>query len=247
MTTLVTGASGFLGRRVLAELARDRAVVGTYGSTGRPGLVHLDLGDERAVTAVLDRARPTAVVHAAAVTDPDTCERRPDLAWAINAAATGTIAAWCRRTGARMLYISTDYVFDGRSGPYDEAAAPSPLSAYGESKLAGERATLEAAGGAVLRVAILYGFNADDDKPTVPTAVVARLRLEQEVRLDGRRVKYPTEIGDVARIVRGLLAGDARGIYHACNPEPMSRYEWGLATALAFQLDPGLVGRDDTV
>src|SRR5581483_5276147 len=100
----------------------------------------LDVTDQRAVTAALAASRPAVVIHAAAMADVDACEREPERAEAVNARGTAHVADACASLGARLIYVSTDYVFDGEAGPYREDDPPQPLSVYGRTKLAGERA-----------------------------------------------------------------------------------------------------------
>ena len=151
-TWLVTGAGGMLGQDVLARLAQAGE---RYVALDRAAL---DLTDADAVSAALDEHRPAVVVNCAAWTAVDDAETREDEALAINGDGPANLAAACARTGAVLLHVSTDYVFAGDAQePYAEDAPTAPRSAYGRTKLAGEKAVLGIERGYVVRTAWLYG------------------------------------------------------------------------------------------
>jgi dTDP-4-dehydrorhamnose reductase len=181
------------------------------------------------------------------MTDVDACEKDESLAMRINARASEVIAHHAARNAARYVYVSTDYVFDGETGPYEESSIPNPISAYGRSKLAGEAQALAYEHGTVLRVAILYGNTDPTSEPTLVTQVKSKLEQGKAIHLDGRRIKYPTLTEDVARALGSIVRRGETGIFHCANPQGISRYEWGLAIAASFDLDSRLVVRDDTV
>ncbi|OIV37335.1 dTDP-4-dehydrorhamnose reductase [Mangrovactinospora gilvigrisea] len=202
-----------LGRDVLARLAAD----------AEPALglarADLDLTDAAAVLAALERHRAKVVVNCAAWTAVDAAEEHEAEALAVNGDGARNLAAACAAVGARLLHVSTDYVFRGDAGaPYAEDAAPDPVTAYGRTKLAGERAVLEALpeDGSVVRVAWLYGAHGKNFVKTM-------LRLEGERErltvVDDQRGQ-PTWTADVAdRLVRlgRLPAADAAGVWHATS------------------------------
>lgn len=225
----MTGGQGQLGR----ELARLGE--GTGGLfPGAPGGFHiaalgravLDVTDPRAIEAALDYFRPQAVIHAAALTDVDRCESEPQVALEVNAEATARLARACARRGIPLVYISTDYVFDGaRAVPYAPGDAPNPLSVYGQSKLLGEQA-VRAAGGphAIVRTAWLYSVLGRN----FPKAVLQAAAGGRSVRVVVDQVGSPTYARDLAgalleMVRRGL---DRSGLtLHAANEGACSRYE----------------------
>ncbi|HYH11301.1 MAG TPA: sugar nucleotide-binding protein, partial [Thermomicrobiales bacterium] len=146
---LVTGAAGQLGTYLLHRL-NERGYIGTgLGRSEAPGVdVVADIRDNAQLAAAIDQVRPNAIIHAAAYTDVDGCERDPDLADAINRVGSTNVAELARERGIWVIGIGTDFVFSGSSGaPYSEDASPDPISVYGKSKLAGERAVLSADAG----------------------------------------------------------------------------------------------------
>ena len=204
-----TGAGGMLGRELLrAARAREIALLG-WDRTA------LDVTDAEAVHLRLDEARPDVVIHAAAWTDVDGCEADPERAFRTNAKGTANVAAACRETGARLVTISTDYVFDGEgTEPYREDSPVGPLNVYGWSKLAAEEATLALGrNGCVARTAWLY---ADHGRNFFRTMLrLAEERAAIDVVDDQRGC--PTFAPDLAECLLDVAASGASGVLHAVN------------------------------
>jgi dTDP-4-dehydrorhamnose reductase len=220
---LVLGGGGMLGQAVVAE-ARSR------GWTA--------LGLSRAFADVTDRARllywaeafrPEAVVNCAAFTRVDECETREDDARAVNAEGVANAAALAKAAGARLVHVSTDYVFDGAATePYREDAPTAPLSAYGRSKLEGERRALDAEGALVVRASWLFG-------PGGPNFVATMVGLIEGGRVPLRvvddQVGCPTYAPFLAAALLDLAAKGAAGVVHYRNREPVSWYAFAVAIA----------------
>lgn len=253
---LVTGASGLLGRAILAAFRSDAVwrVCGTGFSRVRQGLITLDLCDPAAVDACLESLRPRVVIHSAAERRPDVSEGNPEATRRLNVAATARLARWCAAHGAWLLYLSTDYVFDGTRPPYGIDAPTGPLNAYGRSKLDGELAIRsEIADAAVLRVPILYGPCETLAESSVTSIVPALLRATTAapVCLDNWATRYPTHTADVASVIRQMtlhrLAGHPLdGVFHASGNEPHTKYTLGLLMARILGVSPEVVRPDDT-
>ncbi|MDR5878321.1 SDR family oxidoreductase [Caballeronia sp. LZ032] len=257
-TVALIGASGLLGRAVAAELARaDSArtwrVVPTARSRAGVHDVRLDLLDHDAVRAFLKDLKPDAIVVAAAERRPDVCENDPALARALNVDALREIAREARATGAWVLSISTDYVFDGTSPPYRPDDAPAPLNAYGHSKLDGERALLECdPASCVLRLPLLYGPCTDWNESAVtsltPAIVASADAAHPGAPMDAWATRYPTFTPDVAVVIRGMLEHHARGgtisgITHWSGDEPMTKFDIAGHIARTLKLDARLIAQ----
>jgi dTDP-4-dehydrorhamnose reductase len=250
----VIGASGLVGRAVVGELAQQRDWQFVQTTFSRPGSqsVTLDIRDTHAVTQFVDRERPAAIVIAAAERRPDVCEHDPALARALNVDAVRALASAAKRHGAWVLSISTDYVFDGKAPPYHYDATPSPINAYGRSKLEGERALAEATDlGCVLRLPLLFGPIVDWRESAVTSlvpAIAASARTAPEAKaavMDAWAIRYPTYTPDVAVVVRQLLERHARGepvcgTVQWSGDEPMTKYEIARRLARALQIDAQL-------
>jgi dTDP-4-dehydrorhamnose reductase len=232
---LVTGADGMLGTDLVAALtARGEPVTGL----NRAGL---DVTDTAAVADVIGRSRPDVVVNCAAWTGVDAAETAQEQALAVNGGGAASLAAGCAAAGARMVQVSTDYVFAGQAGrPYAEDDVPAPRTAYGRTKLAGEQAVLGQLPGSgyVVRTAWLYGAHG-------PNFVRTMIRLEDErpvIEVVDDQHGQPTWTADVARQILTLIQADApAGIYHATSSGQVT---WcGLAREIFGLLgaDPGRV------
>jgi dTDP-4-dehydrorhamnose reductase len=229
MRLLVTGAAGMLGRDVVA--AAGRAGHDVVALTRRD----LDITDSRAVArAVLD-ARPSAVVNCAAWTDVDGAEADEAGACAVNAEGAGQVARAAAQAGALVVQPSTDYVFDGAAGePYVESSPVGPLSAYGRSKLAGERAVAQAAPrNAIVRASWLFG-------PGGPNFVDTMLRLageRDEVTVVDDQVGCPTYTGHLAVALVEIAERDLTGVLHVAGAGACSWYDLAAAVFEATGAD----------
>lgn len=232
---LVTGARGMLGRDLVAVLEhRGEAVTGLARSD-------LDITDAAAVADALARWRPAVVVNCAAWTAVDDAEASEDAALRVNGDAVAGLAACCAARGAALVQVSTDYVFGGLGRePYPEDGLPSPRTAYGRTKLAGERAVLEQAGlaGYVVRTAWLYGVHG----PSFVATMIRKEREQAQVHVVDDQRGQPTWSMDVAGRIHALIASAAApGIYHATSSGETTWF--GLAQEV-FQLlgaDPARV------
>jgi len=218
MRILITGATGQLGRHLCRRLAG-----GTLIPKDLPefDLTRADVADQ------IVEARPDVVIHAGAYTDVDGAEKEPERAHAINVAGSERVARAAARIGARLIYISTDYVFDGtRREPYQETDDPHPLNQYGLSKWHGEQAVLASGAKAlVVRTAWLYGLQGKNFVRSI-------MRAAQDQRV--LNVVYdqcgcPTYAGDLAEVIAGLLDRDVEGIVHVTNTGHCTWHEFAQA------------------
>jgi dTDP-4-dehydrorhamnose reductase len=228
---LVFGAGGRLGAALVREYAREWGV----RAFGRK---EADLSDPAAVADLVHAENPSVVINSAAMTNVDACETERDLARTVNADAAGAIARACTDLGARLIHVSTDYVFSGKaSEPYDENAAPDPVSWYGQTKLEGEEQVMSASDRhAVVRVAWVFGPDRDS---FVDKALQTSLRGEP-VRAVADKWSSPTYTLDVAEALRPLFDTAALGgVYHICNRGVCTWRDWaeeGINAAAALGL-----------
>jgi dTDP-4-dehydrorhamnose reductase len=241
-TLLLTGATGFLGRRLAPGLSGAWRVIGASRAAAGPGTAVLDLADPDSIKRVFEEVRPAAVVHAGAVAAPDECERDPEMARRVNLDATRTLAALCGRAGARFAFISTDLVFDGEKGRYSEDDAPNPLSVYGRVKLAAEEAALSLAPAAVaVRVAAVYGRPLGGRSCFVDELMNSLTRGEPVAAFTDQW-RSPTAGDRLAEILLRLLAEpDLEGVFHWGGADRATRFEAAVALCRAFGFDEKLV------
>lgn len=247
MRILVTGASGLLGGRLCALLSPDLETTGLVRSRPAPegiAAIAADLADETATLAALERARPDAVIHGAALADAEVCEREPSRARRDNLIVTERLAAACRSRGARLITISTDLVFDGGSAFSNEASPARPLTEYGRSKLGAESVTLQASSDAVvLRTALVIG-RGYGPRLTATESVARRLRRGEAVTLYEDEWRTPVDPESVAEAIRAVLRRPAaRGCFHIAGAERLTRVGLGERVARALGLDASLIHR----
>lgn len=238
MRLLVVGANGLLGSNVVAA-GRERGwtVSGTYHTN--PGSfdieqTQLDIRNEDHVREVCSRYDPALIVNCAAMTDVDGCEKRPERARAINEAAPGVLAACAARLDARLVHVSTDYVFDGTAQqPYGETATPNPVQTYGKSKLAGEEAVREAHDDSLIpRLSFVYGIHRSTQRLAgFPAWAAERLANGHETPLFIDQHVTPTRAGFAAERILGLAEDGVDGIINIACRECVTPYDVGRIIA----------------
>lgn len=242
MRVAVTGANGLLGSEAVLQLAGRHDVLALGKGPcrlppGKHSYADADLGDGRSVEAALLAFRAEAVLHAGAATDVDACERDPDLAWRVNVGGSEQVARACRGLGARLVAVSTDYVFDGSAGPYDEDDVPNPRGAYARTKRCGEEAALVLVPDcAVARVAVVYSGR-PGAKPTFATQVVEKLARGEPVKAFVDQVVSPTLASNGAAMCLELLLETAyRGVLHTSGATSLDRVDFARRVADRFGL-----------
>lgn len=239
MKALVVGASGQVGGALLEVLGAD-AVGGTCRRTPIPGGIPLELAgrqaDDQAAEELLVRTGADTVFLTAGMTYVDGCEADPSLAMDVNRDAAGAIARAAARHAARVVFFSTEYVFDGGAGPYDEQAEPAPLSVYGQSKLEGERVVLAAgAANLVVRTTIVYGPELQGKNSAYQ--LVRGVREGRVMRVPVDQLTTPTYNRDLAWATVELARRGRKGVCNVVGAERMSRFEAAVRTVKAAGLD----------
>lgn len=226
---LITGGEGLLGRALSERLERS------HSDTVSATRAFLDVTDYWGLCAEMERLQPSVVINTAALSDVDRCELDPEAAFRVNRMGPYHLARACAAVGARLIQISTDYVFDGtKPTPYTEDDPPNPIQVYGASKRDGEVALLEELPGAlILRTSFLFG----PGRPTFADRVVERTRQGETVRAVLDWVNSPTYTVDLAQIVESLLETDAKGILHVSNSGGCSKFEFARAACRIAGID----------
>ncbi len=240
---LVTGASGLLGREILKQFvsngwdALGLAYSRIYGS-----LRKVDLCDAVQIEAVLDEFSPTVVVHSAAERRPDVVDNQTQSATALNVNATEKLASLCANRNIFLLYISSDYVFDGNDPPYKPDASTNPLNTYGQMKLDGEIAVRKYEQFGVLRIPVLYGSVESLGESAVTTLFQAVLDSNKPAKINDFQRRYPTHVADCAQVCVGLANKRLRqenvgGVWHWSAEECYTKYTMSVAMAEVFGLN----------
>ncbi len=230
---LVVGSSGQVGSHLLARLmARGGNALGTYHRHPRQDLTALDVTDEAKVRAVLQEAAPHVVWMPAAMPDVDRCEREPELSWRLNVEAVRRLAVAANDIGAKFVFYSTDYVFDGRRGPYRESDTPHPLQVYGRHKWESEEWLL----GHIPQVLIVrtaWVYSQEENPKNFVYRIRQQLSSGQPLKAATDQISTPTAAGELADRSIRAVDGGLDGILHLVGNARLSRYAW--TTALAEQ------------
>lgn len=239
---LVVGGTGLVGNSLVrAWKAKGIEVAAaTYHCHPSGGFLQLDMREEAQVRALLGAHRPSVVAVPAANPFVDYCELHPAETRAVNVTGTLNVARACKDIGARMIFYSSDYVFDGVKGTYTEEDAPSPINEYGRQKAEAEAGVLACdPRNLVLRTSGAYGWQWEPKNFVLQ--VRAKLSAGQKMRVaDGVRYN-PTYVENLAEITTSLVEAGAGGIFHAVGAEEIERHEFAVRAARAFGLDPALI------
>jgi dTDP-4-dehydrorhamnose reductase len=217
MKILVIGGSGFLGSKIMDSLCGKFSLIGTFHSRSSRYLIYFDLADRSLIKQVQETYQPDLVIHCGGITRPDLCETRKDIAWSVNVLGTVNLVSALGNT--KIIYFSSDYVFDGGRGNYAEDDTPNPVNYYGLTKLASEMILLGAnEDNVVLRVSGLYGYNKRNNE------FLESLTQSDEIVRPDDCFSTHTLIDDIAECLPFFF--EKSGVYHVSGPESMSRYEF---------------------
>jgi dTDP-4-dehydrorhamnose reductase len=219
MNILGTGLSGLIGTRV-CQLLSSYTFQNLSLETG------VDITDPKTVDEYFSKSDAQWVFHFAAKTDVDGAEKERHLgvkssSYIVNVLATKHIVDACRKTGKKLLYVSTDFVFDGTKSLYTEADTPNPLGWYAQTKYEGEKLVSGSPRSLIIRIANPYGA-ASDIRPDFVHKIITRLASGGDVTAPSDQIFIPTFIDDIARAIGKLIAADARGIYHVVGTGPLT-------------------------
>lgn len=203
------------------------------------GEISLDIVQRDAAVESAVKFAPKVIVHTAADTNVDRCETERELARQINVNGTANIVEGCTRTGAKLIFISTDYVFDGEKGNYSESDQPNPVNFYGLTKLDAERIVSALPGSLIIRTSVLYGWH--PAKLNFVTWILSGLREHRALRVVKDHVNSPTLADNLAEAIRLAIDRDSQGVLHVAGSEQISRFDFARRIARGFKLDESLL------
>ena len=249
---LVTGSNGLLGSKLM-QIGQARYEMAGLDIQPEPIRANSsqryfqgDITRFDSLQNAVDQIQPGCLINTAAFTNVDKCETERDAAYALNAAGAENCAVICKEKGIKLIHVSTDYIFDGRNGPYSETDTPNPLSWYGKTKLKGEEAVTRILSDAVIaRTMVLFGYG-EGLRPNFITWLVDSLSSGKHVRIVDDQYGHATLAEDLAKALITLFEKNAQGIYHTAGKGWMNRYELALLVAEVFDLDASLIQRTNS-
>jgi len=238
---LVTGASGLLGSKIVKLAEHPFEVIPTHNTHSLfKDSVKMDITNCAEVLRAAVQTKPDSVVHVAAETNVDQCERNREEAWKINARGTKNVAMACSKIKAKLIYVSTDYVFDGKKGLYVESDEPNPVDYYGWTKLKGEEFVRENCQDYVIaRTSVLYGWH--PWKISFALWVIKSLKCREPVSVADDHYNSPTLADNLAEVLLKMAKTNLNGIFHTAGSERISRYEFAVKIAQKFDLDANMI------
>lgn len=239
MKFLVTGSSGLIGSQLVSDLEKTGQVVYSCYNESLPvnGIpVHLDLLDLDKISKIFAKIKPDIIIHLAALTDVELCESNPDLANKINFIATKKISQESEKLGCFLVYLSTDYVFDGKKGMYDETSIPNPINEYAKTKLHGENAVKDSnTKWLILRTSTPFGIH--PTKKTFPKWIVENIKSKNSLRILEDQFTSPTYVPNLCKMILEVLTCNLTGILHLSGSTRISRYEFAKMISEQLSLD----------
>ncbi len=251
---LLTGSNGLLGQKLVDLLTQtaDVDLIATARGDNRSPYTAgysyqpMDITDRQQVMEVICSTRPDVVIHTAAMTDVDKCELQKDDCWAQNVTATESLVEACRETGAFLVHVSTDFIFDGTAGPYDETAEGNPISFYGWSKLAAESVVRHSGiSWAIARTVLVYGIAHDMSRSNIILWVKKSLEDGKNIKVVTDQWRSPTLAEDLAKGCYLIADQRAEGIFNISGKEVLTPYDMAIKTADYFGLDKSLIAQAD--
>lgn len=255
MRLLVIGGSGLLGFKIAELAALEFETFATYNF--RPiklkdcNLHQLDKTNKSETLALLKRIKPGIVIDTAALHNVNYCETHNDEAWRVNVEGTRNVADACKEVDAKMIFISTDYVFDGKKGFYSEEDVPKPLHYYAKTKLEGEKVVKEAGVNyAIARPSIIYGWSPSELAGLRSSSgksmnfviwTINKLKKGEEVNIVTDQYNSPTFADNLAEVLLVLSKSEKQGVYHTAGKTCLNRFDFAKEIADVFELDKSLI------
>ncbi len=243
---LITGSNGLLGQKLIKLLTQkqDVELLATSGGNNRvfsqPFTYEtLDITDEAAVHKLIERFKPDVVINTAAMTNVDACENDRENCWKVNVDAVEYLLSACEKVNAKLIHLSTDFVFDGAAGPYKEEDQPNPLSYYGKSKYAAEQLLIQSTytNWAIARTIIVYGIGENMSRSNIVLWAKGALEENRPLTIVDDQFRSPTWADDLALGCWLIAEKDATGIFHLSGKDFMSILDLVQRVADFFNLD----------
>lgn len=250
MKVLITGSNGLLGQHLIPVFVQNKTydVIATgRGANRSPQRDHyiyeaVNLRDAGSVQQLVQKHQPDLIIHSGAMSQVDDCEKNKDACWDTNVGATRYLVNAAEKINASFIFLSTDFVFDGLNGPYDEEAPVNPINYYGTSKAAAERLVRNSKlSWAIVRTVLVYGVSNDPHRSNMITWVKNNLQQGKKIKVVDDQWRTPTLCQDLATGCLLLAEKKATGVFNISGNEVLTPYDMALKTAEYFQLDTSLI------
>ncbi|MCU0326998.1 MAG: NAD(P)-dependent oxidoreductase [Spirosomaceae bacterium] len=251
---LITGSNGLLGQKLVELLTQQPNIQTIATARGENRLPQkegyeyqqMDITDRQQVLDVIASVKPDVVIHTAAMTNVDQCEAEKDNCWKQNVNAVEYIVEACEKNNVFLCHVSTDFIFDGKAGPYDETAEANPLSFYGWSKYAAEKAVTNSnIRWAIARTVLVYGIAHDMSRTNIILWVKNSLEAGKNIKVVTDQWRTPTLAEDLAKGCFLIADKEAEGIFNISGKDFLTPYEMAIMTADYFGLDKNLIAQAD--
>lgn len=242
MTILIIGASGFVGSWLYKMLSKTNEVVGTFypQQPDVHGLVYLDMTDKKSVETLIRETKPRVIILASALTYVDYCEDHQKEAFEINVLGTANVVMMAKEIKAKLVFFSTEYIFDGQFGPYSEVDPTNPISYYGQTKLEGERIIIDNLEDyLIIRTTVVYGY--DKDGKNFIMQLIRKNRNGEIMNVPIDQYSSPTFRDNLVEATIELIQRNKNGIYNVVGSEVMNRFEFAILSAEILGLNKELI------
>lgn len=247
-TILITGGRGLLGKALLETAAPEHKIVATSSRdlrddvSSKHRLIQLDVANEENVISVFKEWRPTLVVHTASLGNVDYCEKNREEAYGVNVEGTKNIIQGSQEVGSKIIFISSNAVFNGLKAPYSEVSDVSPVNYYGETKVMGEELVIKSnLPFVIVRLVLMYGWNNPEQRQNPVTWLLDKLRKNEKINLIDDTYVNPLFNVQAAEGIWSIVKIDKNGCYHLAGKERVNRFNFGVKTAKVFGFDPNLI------
>ena len=252
---LITGSNGLLGQKLVKLILEkeEYELIATSRGENRiaelyPQMTYesLDICNQSEIDSIFDKYQPEIIINTAAMTNVDQCETEREACWDLNVNSVKNLVNASEKHDSHLIHLSTDFIFDGEDGPYDEDAKANPVSYYGESKLAAEEIVKEAkCNWAILRTILVYGISHDMSRSNIILWVKNSLEQGKEIKVVNDQWRTPTLAEDLAIGCYLTSQKEATGIYNISGKDFLNPYEMAIKTANFFSLDKSLIEEVD--
>ena len=246
-TVLLIGGTGLLGKALIESCPSDIQIYATYLRDLPPTIspnnfLQLDIANKESINYLFQKLKPDFVIHLAGVGSVDYAEKNQPEAWAINVGGTQNVIEASQHVGAKLIYLSSNAVYDGAHPPYDEDSPRRPINYYGHLKVQAEDAVLKGCSEfAIVRPILMYGWHYSHARENPVTIWIRMLENQKAVKVVDDRFWQPLFVDDCADLVWKIIRKDKMGIYNIAGPDRLTLFKFALHTTKVFDLDPALI------